>query len=355
MTQSQTQTQTRTALPPTGSFNHGALASGRRLNPADLLAPGTSIHGLTTEAGYIWGTLRDDDGGLYTIMRRIPLERDTHKHQGEVLSLGGKLILTHSDGKDDHQLMLRKDPKFAPESNDLHRTVAGEEGAESVEFHTAAPNEHGRSTSLTLTGDSMHYVETEVVDVTGRLAAPPLQWYLPGPDSSLLYITQTWLVEGVLAGKHARGFLFWEEAWMPEGGRLYVDKDPLHDAEYLTWYSWANHWDDDTCEVGHFLFGNGDFHVGVVAHSDGTVSSAHSMDAVVTRNADNYWHDRIDYDIDGEKWVCEADPHGRMAGLGKIPNPQQEGRIHRVSDTRVPDVWMAWGETVPGNGDRRTW
>jgi hypothetical protein len=140
---------------------------------------------------------------------------------------------------------------------------------------------------------------------------------------------------------------------MPPGGQLYVHKDPLHDAEYLTWYSWANLYDDGQCEVGHFLFGQRDFHVGVVADSSGKVTSARTMDAEIIRADDSYWHDGINYTIDGVEWVCEPDPQGRMQGLGKMPNPQQEGRIHRVDDTRIPEVHMAWGETVPVNGDRR--
>lgn len=343
-------TATFSKLSPTGSFNHAALCSGRRFDPTAVLSREKPIHGLTPEAGYIWGTLRDDEGAMYTIMRRVPAVTDPQESDGEVKSLGGKLLLVSSDGKDG-QMQLQREPRFAPDSNELERRILD---TSSIELSTPT-NEHGRRTSLTLTENSMKYVETDVIDVSGTLVAPPLQWFLPGPDSSLLYLTQTWLVEGVVAGRRVRGFLFWEEAWMPEDARLYVNKDPLHDAEYTTWYSWANHWDDGTAEVGHLLFGNGDFQVAIVAHSDGTVTVGRHMEAEVRRAADGYWHDGIDYVIDGEKWVCEADPHGRMEGLGKMPNPQQEGRIHRVSDTRTPDVWMAWGETVPGNGDRRKW
>ena len=70
---------TLTDPPRTGSFRHAAIASARRFEPAQVLAPGATLHGLTVEAGYIWGTLRDDDGGLYTIMRRIPPAHDEHK------------------------------------------------------------------------------------------------------------------------------------------------------------------------------------------------------------------------------------------------------------------------------------
>lgn len=338
-----------TRTTPTGSFNHAAIASTRIFDPTAALDPDLTIHGLNLEAGYIWGTLRDGDGHVYSIMRRIPAHRDpdadTHSH-----SLGGKLILLQ--GGDGIDLAVRKEPRLAPSSDAIIRTVT-DAGA----FDLSAPaNEHGRSMKLTLTADAMAYTETDVIDVAGTIVVPPLQWYLPGPESSLLYLTQTWLVEGTILGRDVRGFLFWEEAWMPPGGRLYVNKDPLLDADYLSWYSWANHYaEDNSTEVGHFLFGNGGFGVAIISRSDGTWTTAgHDMDLTVTRGAEGYWHEGISYTIAGEKWVCEPDPHGRM-GLGQVPNPQQEARMRRVDDNRVPDVWMAWGETVPANGERRRW
>ncbi len=338
------------AQSPTGCFNHAAIVSSRAFDPAAALDVDRTIHGLTPEAGYVWGSLRDEDGNLYSIMRRIPAVRDPEAG-ADIKSLGGKLILL--EGGQGSQMRLRREPRNAPDSNELVREV-NEDGS-AVQF-TGTSSTSTQTTQLSLSPERFEYVESGVIDVTGSsLAAPPLQWFLPGPDSSLLYLTQTWLVEGRLLDRDVRGFLFWEEAWMPPNARLYVSKDPLHDAEYTTWYSWANHWDDGSSEVGHFLFGNGDFHVAVSARNDGTVSVGKSMDTTIIRDAEGYWHDGIDYTIDGERWRCEPDPHGRMEGLGPIPNPQQEGRVHRVSDTRTPDVWMAWGESVPANGERRRW
>ena len=331
-------------LPTTGCFNHAALASGRRFDATDFLSD-ESLLGLQREAGYIWGTLRDDKGVLYSVMRRIA---PPGVAQGEGKSLGGKLLVV-SSGTAEGQLQLRREPRGAVDSTDIVRCPYNDDAIRFASA-TGAP---GRPMQLVLSETEFSYVEEDVIDVSGRIVVPPLQWYLPGPQSALLYLSQTFLVEGHLGGKPVRGFLFWEEAWMPPGGQLYVAKDPLQDAEYLTWYSWANLWSDGSCEVGHFLFGQNDFHVGVTADSFGVVTSARNMDAVITRADDGYWHDGIAYDLDGIRWVCEPDPQGRMQGLGKMPNPQQEGRMHRVEDTRKPDVWMAWGETVPAAGDRR--
>jgi hypothetical protein len=335
-------------VPRTGNFNYAALASGRRFDPAEFVDDAPRL-GLYREAGYIWGTLRDEDGTLYTIMRRLAGTPPGSRVEDDRQSLGGKLILT-SSGTGEQGLQLRREPRHAVNSDAITVRLTDPETA----TYASDPAAPGQPMHLTLSKYYFSYFEAGVIDVSGTLAAPPLQWYVPGIDSSLLYLTQTWMVSGTVAGKSASGFLFWEEAWMPPGGRLYIDKDPLHDTEYLTWYSWANHFTDGSCEVGHFLFGNHDFHVGVTGHSDGTVKSARSMDAVVTRASDGYWHDGIAYRIDGEAWVCEADPEGHMRGLGHMPNPQQEGRVHRVSDTRIPDVWMAWGESVPGRGNNRT-
>ena len=330
-------------LPMTGDFNSAALASARRLD-VDQIVSDDPILGLTREAGYLWGTLRDEDGVLYSIMRRIDT-KPPENIDGPKKSLGGKLILVSNAGGD--QLQLERAPRFAADSASITRSRKGDAAV----FEVAAEGDQ-RAMSLSLS-EKFAYVEDGVIDVTGTLAATPLQWYLPGPKSALLYLTQTWLVEGELLGKKASGFLFWEEAFMPEGGRLYVDKDPLADAEYFTWYSWANQWEDGSMEVGHFLYGQKDFHVGVTSDSEGRVRSARSMDCVVRRAEDGYWHDGIDYEMDGVRWVCDADPQGRMQGLGKMPNPQQEGFIHRVDDSRVPKVWMAWGESVPAAGEAR--
>jgi hypothetical protein len=340
----QSATQGLAALPATGNFNSAALASGRRFDAAEFVSTAPLL-GLQREAGYLWGTLRDDEGTLYSIIRRVAA---TAPRPGEGHTMGGKLVLLASGPHGEHQ-QLRKEPRHAVNSADVEATLIDPATA----CLASRPGAAGEPMRLVLSEQEFSYRETGVIDVAGQIVAPPLQWYLPGPQSALLYITQTWLVEGELVGKPVRGFLFWEEAWMPPGGRLYVHKDPLKDADYLTWYSWANHYEDGTSEVGHFLFGRHDFHVGVTAHSDGTVTTARTMDAVVTRAADGHWHDGIRYELDGIDWVCEPDPQGQMHGLGPMPNPQQEGRIHRLADTRQPDVWMAWGETVPAAGNRR--
>jgi hypothetical protein len=40
-------------------------------------------------------------------------------------------------------------------------------------------------------------------------------------------------------------------------------------------------------------------------------------------------------------------------GEGVAKNPGQEGRFHRVGETRRAVAWWAWTETVPSHGNVR--
>lgn len=341
-----TQATTDVVGSPTGNFNFRTLASRRKFDAAELNSDNPPLPGLERESIYLWGSVRDDEGLLYSVIRRIPSPGGAIGNSEK--SLAGKLLVVAS-GSPKGQQQLRREPAGSVDSTDIRR-VTGD--ADAVEYGSV-DGADGRPMHIKFSATDFSYQEQGVLGFRGHLAVPPMQWYIPTPTSSTLYATQTYFIDGELFGRPVRGFFFWEECWMVPGGQLYHNNDPLEDAEYLTWYSWANHWPDGTCESGHFLFGENDFHIGLVASSDGSVSAAKTMNVVVTRADDGYWHDGLQYDIDGVKWVCEPDPQGRMEGLGRMPNPQQEGRMHRVDDTRIPDVWMAWGETVPARGEKR--
>ncbi|SNQ47296.1 conserved hypothetical protein [Frankia canadensis] len=332
-------------------FAGRALAGKRSFTPADLVDERTPF-GLSREGTYLWGTLRSDDGELCSVMRRIPPAPAAEgadggaSDAGQALALGDRLmVLAAFDGGD--ALRLRREAKVAARSRDITRELRdGTAVLAAAASDQAAMRAEIGDTSFT-------YVEDGVLDLRGELACSPLHWYLPGRTASLYYPTQTYLVSGTALGRPVRGFLFVEEAYMLPGGVLYVRKDPLHDVNYLTWHSWATRWEDGRTEIGHVLFGAGDFHVGLVADDAGNVRSALTMDVGVTRAADGYWHDGIAVVMDGTAWELVPDPAGRMVDLGPIPNPQQESLMRRAGEVRQPDVWMAWGESLPKVGNRR--
>ena len=165
-------TPTLTSTDRTGSFYSGALASGRVFDPADFVT-GESILGLQREAGYVWGTLRDEDGTLYSTMRRIaPPAAGPDDGRS---SLGGKLIVVSSGTDRGPGLQIRKEPRYAVDSSAI--------GIELTDANTAtmssAPDAPGQPMKLVLSQDDFHYVEEGVMDMSGRMVANPLQWYLP--------------------------------------------------------------------------------------------------------------------------------------------------------------------------------
>ena len=137
MTSTTTEVQ-RDPLSPTGSFNCAALASGRRFDATEFVAMAGPLGGLQQEAGYIWGTVRDDDATLYSVMRRIapsPLATDSAGRK----SLGGKLIiLSAQPGADGME--MRREPRGAVDSADIAGTMQGDNTACFASSPAAAGN-----------------------------------------------------------------------------------------------------------------------------------------------------------------------------------------------------------------------
>lgn len=328
-------------------FGGAALAGARRFDPAELLDD-TPQMGLVREATYCWGTCRNGAGDLFIFARRIAAPsgaagRDAASVGAVQHSMSDRFILQSTIHGADHP-RVRREGRFTATSDDVQRSL--ESGA--AVFRIDPRDERG-AMDLVVGGDSARYSEADVLDLSGLRVGQGLHWYLPVGRSSLYYTSATWPVAGVILNQEVEGFLFVEEAYMSPGGRLYVEHDPLSEVRYRLWYSWATEWDDGAVEFGHFLANDGPFSVGLVADGAGHVSVAQTVSAKVERGPDGYWFDRIALDVDGELWEIVADPRGRMADLGPIPNPQQEGQVRRVGEARTPVRWMAWGESVPAH------
>ncbi len=329
-----------------GQFGGGALASARGFDAAELVNDHPYL-GLVREATYCWGTVRNRGGDLFVYARRMAAPGSTCTETvggGEVQhSLSDRFILQSTLNGADHP-RLRREGRSTALADMVERDV--EDGR--AVFRLPACGDRG-ALELVAGDDAISYHEADVLRLSGKRVGPALHWYLPFGPSALYYPTQTWAVAGTILGEEVDGFLFIEEAYMPPGGRLYVRHDPMHAAGYRLWYSWATTWDDGTTEFGHFVANDGAFSVGIIANAEGRVTCANDVAVTIERDQDGYWFDRVVSDVDGELWEIVADPRGRMADLGPIPNPQQEALVRRVGETRTPVTWMAWGESVPAN------
>ena len=329
-----------------GQFGGAALAGSRRFDASELINPCDHL-GLSREATYCWGTSRNAAGDLFVYVRRMAAPTSTGAETvdtGAVQhSLSHRFILQSTLDDADHP-RLRREGRRTPVAD----AVAGSMEDGRAAFRIPASGDRGEM-ALIAGDDAIDYREADVLSLSGERIGPGLHWYLPLGPSAVYYPTQTWTVAGTILGEDVEGFLFVEEAYMPPGGRLYVRHDPMKDVRYRVWYSWATTWDDDTTEFGHFVANDGAFSVGIIANADGTATFAKTVSVDIERDADHYWYDRIALDVDGEPWEIVADPRGRMADLGPIPNPQQEALVRRVGETRTPVTWMAWGETVPAH------
>ena len=192
--------------------------------------------------------------------------------------------------------------------------------------------------------------------MSGPLRGPGTQWYLPRTDNQMLYCSQFYEVEGTLLGRYVRGFVGFDQVYLSPGRRLYVD-DPWvgekgSEGLELTWFTWGTRFTDGSWEIGHFAAGHGRSGFAFSATSDGHSFATTDIEPIIEPTDDGKWARHVHFTINGEPWRFDPDPHGEMA-FGPIPNPQQEGWMHRVGEGRVPEVWWSWGETYPTHGTHR--
>ena len=334
--------ESKVKMPRRGDFGWQAICGAFEPTLEDMMSD-RSYFGMPPEALYLWGTFRDEDGEIYEVMRRIPAglpgsAPDTRRRF---------YLLTTLDHEEKGLLMHPAGKKSA--RNDNHsRTL--EDGR--VHWRSD-PKDPGSPFHVTWTPDDCSWVEEGVMDVRGTLVKPGMHWYLPGRDAGMYYIANIFEMEGTILGKKVRGMIGFDPVHMFEGGEVYQTKDALVQEQLeLVWYTWATRYKDGSIDFGHFVLGNDNFGLAILGDENGNVRFTYDVTGEVRFGDDGYWQESIRLKAFGVDWEFNADPRGRLLGLGKLPNPQVDGRWQRVGDTREPDVWFAWGEAAPEHGSR---
>jgi hypothetical protein len=335
-------------LPKKGDFQHFTVCGPFEPTLDDLLDP-RGYHGIVHEASYLYGTVRDAAGNMYTLLRRLPSNIPSAiTEKGDERKGPGRRLMVQTNRGDENLRLCVDLIKASGVSDDLRI----DRGVDHVRFRSAE-NPRGKAWQIDFAERSLSWREDDVVRLEGNMIPLGLQWYLIDRDDSIMYCSRNFEVTGTVLGEKVQGFIFLDQCYMPEGGRLYAHRDSLMGQQIeVCWFSWGTRWDDGSVEVGHFIGGNDRAGFGMATDGKKLNLLTSNVTAEVTRDADGYWHDGIRIDADGEAWEIVPDPRGRQIDMIKLANPQQEGLVQRVGETRKPVAWFSWGETAPKHGNR---
>ena len=329
------------ALPGRGEFGGQVVVGAFQPDAASMHAD-DRLFGMPPEALYLWGTLRDVEGDLHTIMRRIP-------HDGKPTSRRRLVVQSTIGGAD----ALRMHPcgiDAAPHVDPIRELI----DENTIEWRSN-PEASGKPFRARWANETCEWVEEGTFELTGTLVKPGMQWYVPGKRASMAYVATIYRLQGSIFDRPCEGLIGFDQIYMYEGGEVYQHLDPLiEDGLEHLWYTWATCYRDGSIDAGHFMLGNNRFGFAILTDEHQNVRHTTDVDGEVFYGDDEYWPIGARFRMGSTEYEFLPDERGRMPDLGPIPNPQVDGRWRPVGDTREPEVWYAWGETVPASGARPT-
>ena len=287
------------------------------------------------DGSYPLCTVRDTDGVVYSCVRRIANGGDS----------GGFILQSNADGKD-----LRIDPACgAAYSGPVAQTF--DEGTHRL---TGGDTTLDGGFLLALDRQSVHWKESELLELEGRLIGPGLQWYTPWPQhGGAFYAARIYRTQGSILGKKVDGFMGFDQYYFPPG--FAYGNDPFVQDVELSYIVFGNEYDDATIEVGHMFHGHDRWGAAMVNNEQGPIILSSDVQAEITARDERGYARNIHYRVQGEDWEFTADPTARMPdfGEGVAKNPGQEGLFRRTGEKREIVAWWAWTETVPSHGELR--
>lgn len=304
-----------------GDFNHQAVLSAVEIDFADML-PTFRYHNLVQDGTYIYGGFADEEGHRYTVLRKV---------SGE-LSAG--LVLNASDGTN-----LAPHPRAA----DTMRGGTLRYHADDSGFRirpSSVKGSIGEPFSLEFTRERTVWDEGSVMHVEGRLVGDcGLQWYDPCRDGGNLYVSHIHRASGTLLGKRVEGFFAVDQQHLPPG-TVWRQTEYFQRLE-IAWFTMGVEYDDGTIEVGQLCHGGDDWGFAIMANQDGPFKL--TRDITGTPSFGDEFPTRVDYVIDGEKWVWQAHADGVMPGYAADPHYRPaDGFCTREGETRSVVASFGW-------------
>jgi hypothetical protein len=325
-----TTANSKTVLSPRGQFHYQLLLGEHSSDPAQVASDRTWF-GLPWSALYLYGTLRDDDGELYTVLR-------APEHSG-----GGRkrFYLQTTLGTSD--LRVHEASRGSARNTGFVRTHS--DGTTAL---SSAPDADGEPFRFQVDATHSVWTETGVMELRGNLIEPGLHWHLPHGEEGYYYASQLYEVAGEILGRPVRGFYGADD--MYTRGLVYENDLLIGKKLHVTWYTWATRYTDGTLDAGHFMLGHDGLGMLLLCDENGAVRRTTDVDGHVELDASGTWPVRIEVHAPDEDWEFLPDPKGRMVDFMPMPNPQIEGRWRRIGDDRKPAHWFAYGEIAPSHG-----
>jgi hypothetical protein len=279
------------------------------------------VLGLVRESTYVYGTFRDAGAELHTAMRRFQaVPGDPPRRLLLQSTLGSPALRRHPAGD------------RTGSSPAVVRHLAG------TTLRLDAPGEGGYQVEIGSEG--MRWVEPGVLTLaTGSEIRPGLQWYLPDPSGSMLYVSRLFEATGTVLDRPVVGFVGYDEVHLDAGARNYVDDPLTRDHLSSAWCTWASSYGDGTAEAGHVAFGPGGF--GFAAWTDGGTARIGAKVEGRVLDADAAGAVRVDFTVDGQVWEYARDPRGSMPDMAGGAVSPVEGRLRRRGDDRTVRAWFA--------------
>lgn len=330
-------------IPERGDFAFQTLIAPYRASGA-ALADTRGYFGLQLTKHSAFGCVRDDEGHLYAFVRSLNVPGGTPNPMK---------FLFQSSRIDGSTLRIDRERSAAQAPTALPgRALQGD-----TMRWSSVPGEPGNGWSVAASGEHVRWREDGLYDLSGALMGEGFQWYLPGPEWGMFYVSQLFELRGTCQGRAVRGAMALDAPYMVEGGAIHFQKDPIvHNKKHVAWWSFVTVYEDGSWDTGSFMVGHEHLGYAILQNHEGELRTSTDVEAQVVHKPDSWFAESIRITVDGtEQWEFLPDRYGEMADFtGGFPvTAQQEGRWRRVGDTRAPNHWFGWGESDRRNGTAR--
>jgi hypothetical protein len=330
-------------IPERGDFAFQTLIGPYQVSGATL-ADTRGYFGLRLTKHSAFGCVRDDDGHLYSFVRSL----------NSPTGMANPMKFIYQSSRVDGKTLRFDKPRTASQA----MTAMPKRGLENGAMTWASvPGEEGNPWRVSASGERIHWQEEGLYDLSGALMGQGFQWYLPGPEWGMFYVSQLYELQGTCEGRPVRGAMALDQPYMVEGGAIHFQKDPIvHNKKHIAWWSFVTVYQDGSWDTGSFMVGHDRLGYAIFQNEKGELRTTTDVEAVVKHKAESWFAESIRVTVEGsEVWEFLPDRYGEMADFtGGFPvTAQQEGRWRRVGDTREPDRWFGWGESDRRNGTAR--